>query len=162
VDEEIKKQFARLLALLLSARSPAAKISRTASEGDYHRMRNKSDLTFIASLKSAIHLDSHSLDDKSERLKHNKRLHNAQFINHTARTMERSIEDFLILGFAGALPVRHVQHVFSLCFSTLPNINFPHNPPRRFVCLERISSGTGRRRMFGFSGVIVVFWAEDS
>lgn len=75
----IKKQFSRLLAL---PRLHVVHVFEWNNRRDFNGICKQCDMTFIASLKSAIHL-RRSLST----LRHNKRLHNAQFINHTARTM---------------------------------------------------------------------------
>lgn len=58
-------------------------------------------------------------------LKHNERLHNAQFINHTARTIAEHKHSLSALRLFSFHTKQYVQHVFSLCFSASSSSSRP-------------------------------------
>jgi hypothetical protein len=72
-------------------------------------------------------------------LRHYKRLHNAQFINHTARTIAEHKYFSPALRLSSFHTKQYVQHVFSLCFSASCFLCFlPHTtifpPPCDDAC----------------------------
>lgn len=129
--------------------------------------RTKSHLTFIASLKSAIHLDALSLrlsthsTTRAERLKHNKRLHNARFINHTARTMEQH-QIFLISALLRLLPYSMFNMFLVYVFPPFPH-KLHTQPLRRclrFAFENKFHPVAWEEENVWLWGVIVVFCAE--